>query len=89
MDKIMHTRESITISGTFSYDNGFGETVHQDFCRTYLGYKFRGFIHGDKSHPTSGEDASFHTCADFDGALRRALEFKKKYGDSYISEDAP
>lgn len=89
MDEIMHTRQSISISGTFSYDNGFGETFSQKFCRRYLGYKSGGFIRGDTNHPTSGEDASFHDCADFDGALRRALEFKKKYGDNYISPEAP
>jgi hypothetical protein len=89
MNEIMHTRQSVTIKGTFSYGNGFDETSHQDFCLTYLGYRFSGFIRGDKTHPTSGEDDSFHDCADFDGALRRALDFKKKYGDSYVSEDAP
>jgi hypothetical protein len=89
MNEIMHTRQSIAISGIFRYDNGFGETTSQKFCRIYLGYRFSGFVRGDKNHPTSGEDASFHDCADFDGALRRALEFKKKYGDSYISEKAP
>jgi len=88
-NEIMHTRQSVAISGTFSYDNGFGEIISQKFCRMYLGYRFSGFISGDKSHPTSGEDASFHDCDDFDGALRRALDFKKKYGDSYIAQDAP
>jgi hypothetical protein len=89
MDEIMHTRQSVSIRGTFSYTNGFDELKTQSFCRVYLGYRFSGFIRGDSSHPTSGEDASFHDCADFDGDLRRALEFKKKYGDSYIHQDAP
>lgn len=89
MDEVMHTRQSVSISGTFSYLNGFDELKSQSFCKTYLGYRFSGFIRGDRGHPTSGEDASFHDCADFDGALRRALDFKKKYGDSYISQNAP
>jgi hypothetical protein len=89
MNEIMYTRQSVRIRGAFVYDNGFGETFRQDFCRIYLGYRFSGFIRGDRSHPTSGEDASFHDCSDFGGALRRALEFKNKYGDSYISPVGP
>jgi hypothetical protein len=89
MDEIMFTRQSVTISGSFSYDNGFGQVFRQEFCRTYLGYRFTGFINGDLNHPTSGEDASFHDCSDFDGALRRALDFKNKYKESYVPELSP
>jgi hypothetical protein len=89
MDEVMFTRQSVTIRGSFSYDNGFGEISRQDFCRIYLGYKYRGFINGDVNHPTSGEDASFRDCADFDQFLNRALAYKKKYTENYVPGLSP
>jgi hypothetical protein len=87
VDEIMFTRQSVSISGSFGYENGFGEVFHQNLCRTYLAYKFSGFITPGRS--ISGQDSSFHDCSDFDRALNRAEAYKKRYKDDYVAGSFP
>ena len=87
IDEIMFTRQSIKISGLFSYENGFGEMFKQNICRIYLAYKYTGFISPGRG--TSGGDSSFHDCAEFDQLFRRAMGYKQRYKEGYVAGSFP
>jgi hypothetical protein len=87
-DEVMYTRQSVTISGHLTYENGFGRVITQPICQTFMGYRYKGETKSPNGSTNliSGEDDSFHDCDDFDRILRRAMRFKSRYQENYIPE---
>ncbi|HEY1900916.1 MAG TPA: hypothetical protein VGG56_00670 [Terracidiphilus sp.] len=85
-DEVMFTRQSVTISGSLVYENGFDQTITQNICQTYIGYRYKSEVKGPNGNTNlvSGEDESFHDCGDFDRILSRAMRFKNRYQENYI-----
>jgi hypothetical protein len=79
-DEMMFTRQSISIKGKFTYDDGFGNNIHQDICESWLGYNIL-IGRGGSSH---AED--FVSCDEFPFAVRHALELKKKNKEGYVRQ---
>jgi hypothetical protein len=85
-DEVMFTRQSVKITGSLGYENGFGQIVKEDICQAFLGYRYHAEEKASNGsiNLISGEDESFHPCNDFDRLVRRANRFKKRYQENYV-----
>ena len=64
--------EAFVFRGTFSYDNGFGDVVSQEFCLMWLPewkFEYRGI--------GGGSDASFQSGCDINTRIRQHIEARK------------
>lgn len=85
-DDVMFMRQTVTISGSMEYNNGFGQIIHENICKTFLGYRYKGEekVPNGTINLISGGDESFHDCSDFDRVLHRAILLKNKYQENYV-----
>jgi hypothetical protein len=72
IENVARTEESVTVSGSFSYENGFGHKMTMPICSSYISYRIRNSVGGAPGVQ------NFVPCKEFDGVLRTAIEAKKE-----------
>lgn len=82
-NEMMHTRQSIVLNGTLSYENGFGDRISVPFCRAFLGYELRQYRSDGSNTTAGGDNGGFVECSELDIAVSHAAELRKEYIDIY------
>jgi hypothetical protein len=73
-------KETIEVSGTFQYENGFGEVVRETFCFLYTKRPQHVFIQSGAS-TGGGGPAEWFDCEGGRGTIAKALEWRRKRQD--------
>ncbi|MGD0346037.1 MAG: hypothetical protein ABSA85_04730 [Terracidiphilus sp.] len=69
LSDLSETRQTIKIVGNLRYDNGFGDTVTEPFCRSWLAYTVR-----DTNGKPISTVSQFWPCEGFDARVATALQ---------------
>jgi len=75
IDLLHHLGETIEISGSFRYDNGFDETIQRKFCLIYINIPQHSFAGGTVG---GGGNEDWVPCEEGKFAIKQALSWKQE-----------